>query len=124
MKIQRSAEDYLETILVLENRIGNVRAIDIATELGFSRPSVSVAMKNLKTDGHISVDPDGSIHLLPSGRAIAERILERHTTLSELLERLGVDRDIALEDACKIEHVISAESFDAIKAHVAKFGGR
>lgn len=124
MKIQRSAEDYLETILVLENRIGNVRAIDIATELGFSRPSVSVAMKNLKTDGHISVDADGSIHLLPSGRAIAERILERHTTLSELLERLGVDRDIALEDACKIEHVISAESFDAIKAHVAKFGGR
>lgn len=119
MKIQRSAEDYLETILVLEKRGGSVRSIDIATELGFSKPSVSVAMKNLKADGHITMDADGSIHLLPSGRAIAERILERHTTLSELLVRLGVTEETAIEDACRIEHVISSESFEAIKAHVA-----
>lgn len=122
MKIQRSAEDYLETILVLEKRGSSVRSIDIATELGFSKPSVSVAMKNLKEGGHITVDTDGSIRLLPSGRAIAERILERHTTLSDLLVRLGVSREIAVEDACRIEHVISAESFDAIKAHVAMYG--
>lgn len=122
MKIQRSAEDYLETILVLEKRGGSVRSIDIATELGFSKPSVSVAMKNLKADGHITVDADGSIRLLPSGRAIAERILERHTTLSDLLIRLGVSKEIAIEDACRIEHVISAESFEAIKAHVAMYG--
>ncbi len=122
MKIQRSAEDYLETILVLEKRGGSVRSIDIATELGFSKPSVSVAMKNLKADGHITVDADGSIRLLPTGRAIAERILERHTTLSDLLVRLGVSREIAIEDACRIEHVISTESFEAIKAHVAMHG--
>lgn len=122
MKIQRSAEDYLETILVLEKRGGSVRSIDIATELGFSKPSVSVAMKNLKADGHITVDADGSIRLLPTGRAIAERILERHTTLSDLLVRLGVSREIAIEDACRIEHVISTESFEAIKAHVAMYG--
>lgn len=122
MKIQRSAEDYLETILVLEKRGGSVRSIDIATELGFSKPSVSVAMKNLKEGGHITVDTDGSIHLMPTGRAIAERILERHTTLSDLLVRLGVPEQIAIEDACRIEHVISAESFDAIKAHVAMYG--
>lgn len=122
MKIQRSAEDYLETILVLEKRGGSVRSIDIATELGFSKPSVSVAMKNLKADGHITVDADGSIRLLPSGRAIAERILERHTTLSDLLVRLGVPENIAIEDACRIEHVISTESFEAIKAHVAMYG--
>lgn len=122
MKIQKSAEDYLETILVLEKRGGSVRSIDIATELGFSKPSVSVAMKNLKADGHITVDADGSIRLLPTGRAIAERILERHTTLSDLLVRLGVSKEIAIEDACRIEHVISAESFDAIKAHVAMYG--
>lgn len=122
MKIQRSAEDYLETILVLEKRGGSVRSIDIATELGFSKPSVSVAMKNLKADGHITMDTDGSIRLLPSGRAIAERILERHTTLSDLLVRLGVSKETAIEDACRIEHVISSESFEAIKAHVEMYG--
>lgn len=115
MKIQKSAENYLETILILKNKNGAVRSIDIANELGFSKPSVSVAMKNLRENGYIEVDSSGYITLLDSGRQIAEKIYERHTTLSKWLVSLGVDAKTAAEDACRIEHIISSESFEAIK---------
>ena len=118
MKIQESAENYLETILVLHKRKGVVRSIDIANEMNFSKPSVSVAMKNLRLGGYIKVDDDGSITLLDKGREIAEKIYERHTLLSEWLTTMGVDPEIAAEDACRIEHVISNETFDALKRHV------
>lgn len=115
MKIQESAENYLETILILKNKNGAVRSIDIANELGFSKPSVSVAMKNLRENDYIEVDSSGYITLLDSGRKIAEKIYERHTTLSKWLVSLGVDAKTAAEDACRIEHIISSESFEAIK---------
>lgn len=115
MKIQESAENYLETILILKNKNGAVRSIDIANELGFSKPSVSVAMKNLRENGYIEVDSSGYITLLDYGRQIAEKIYERHTTLSKWLVSLGVDAKTAAEDACRIEHIISSESFEAIK---------
>lgn len=115
MKIQESAENYLETILILKNKNGAVRSIDIANELSFSKPSVSVAMKNLRENGYIEVDSSGYITLLDSGRQIAEKIYERHTTLSKWLVSLGVDAKTAAEDACRIEHIISSESFEAIK---------
>ena len=115
MKIQESAENYLETILILKNKNGAVRSIDIANELGFSKPSVSVAMKNLRENGYIEVDSSGYITLLDSGRQIAEKIYERHTTLSKWLVSLGVDAKTAAEDAWRIEHIISSESFEAIK---------
>lgn len=115
MKIQESAENYLETILILKNKNGAVRSIDIANELGFSKPSVSVAMKNLRENGYIEVDSSGYITLLDSGKRIAEKIYERHTTLSKWLVSLGVDAKTAAEDACRIEHIISSESFEAIK---------
>ena len=115
MKIQESAENYLETILILKNKNGAVRSIDIANELGFSKPSVSVAMKNLRENGYIEVDSSGYITLLDSGRQIAEKIYERHTTHSKWLVSLGVDAKTAAEDACRIEHIISSESFEAIK---------
>lgn len=115
MKIQESAENYLETILILKNKNGAVRSIDIANELGFSKPSVSVAMKNLRENGYIEVDSSGYITLIDSGRQIAEKIYERHTTLSKWLVSLGVDAKTAAEDACRIEHIISSESFEAIK---------
>ena len=120
MKIHESAENYLETILMLEQKNGTVRSIDIANELGFSKPSVSVAMKNLRENGYITVSPEGSISLLPAGQEIADKIYERHTLITDLLTALGVDPEVAAEDACRIEHVISAESFAAIKAHVLK----
>ena len=120
MKIQESAENYLETILVLHRRHGAVRSIDIANELDFSKPSVSIAMKNLRENGYIHVDENGWITLLPAGQEIAERIYERHTLLTSWLTELGVAPDVAAEDACRIEHVISAESFEAIKKHVTK----
>ena len=118
MQIHESAENYLETILVLRNRKGSVRSIDIATELGFSKPSVSIAMKNLRENGYIAIDDSGNITLLEKGHQIAEMIYERHTLLQDWLITLGVDPKIAAEDACRIEHVISAESFQAIKDHV------
>ena len=121
MKIQESAENYLETILILKKRKGHVRSIDIANELSYSKPSVSVAMKNLRTNGFIEMDSDGSIILLDKGREIAEKIYERHTLLSDWLTMLGVSPEVAVEDACRIEHVISNESFQAIKAHAEKF---
>ena len=118
MEIHASAENYLETILILQKRKGVVRSIDIANELGFSKPSVSVAMKNLRENGCISMGTDGHIVLLDKGLEIAEKIYERHTFLSAWLQNLGVDANIAAEDACRMEHVISSESFAALKQHV------
>lgn len=115
MKIHESAENYLETILMIKNKKGSVRSIDIANELEYSKPSVSVAMKNLRENGFIDVDKNGYITLLDTGKEIAEKMYERHTTLSNWLISLGVNKDTAVEDACKIEHIISAESFEAIK---------
>ena len=121
MRIHESAEIYLETILMLRQRNGSVRSIDIANELDFSKPSVSVAMKNLRTNGYIEVDKSGDIRLLPAGLEIAQRVLEKHTMLTNYLIALGVSPETASEDACRMEHVISKESFDAIKAHATKY---
>ena len=121
MKIHESAENYLETILILKKRLGQVRSIDIASELSFSKPSVSVAMKNLRLNGYIDVSKDGYITLLEKGQEIAERIYERHTRFSDWLTALGVSPEVAAEDACRIEHVISDETFEAFKAHTAKY---
>ncbi len=115
MKIQESAENYLETILMLKNSKGSVRSVDIANELEFSKPSVSIAMKNLRENGYIEVDSNGYITLLPSGKEIAEKMYERHTTLSNWLVDIGVPKEIATDDACRIEHIISSETFEAIK---------
>lgn len=119
MQIRESAENYLETILILSQRKGKgeVRSIDIVNELEFSKPSVSVAMKNLRENGYITVDKDGYIQLTDKGLEIAEKMYERHTLLSQWLIKLGVDEKVAVEDACRMEHVISAESFAAIKKH-------
>ena len=121
MKIHESAENYLETILILKKRLGQVRSIDIASELSFSKPSVSVAMKNLRLNGYIDVSKDGYITLLEKGQEIAERIYERHTLFSDWLTALGVSPEVAAEDACRIEHVISDETFEAFKAHTAQY---
>ncbi len=118
MKIQESAENYLETILMLGKTKPHVRSIDIANELDFSKPSVSVAMKNLRQNGYIQVDGNGYITLTESGRSIAETMYERHTMLSSWLVYLGVDQKTAVEDACRMEHVLSADSFEAIKRHI------
>ena len=118
MAVNESAENYLETILILSRQLPVVRSVDIAAELGFKKSSVRVAMKNLRQKDHIVMDKSGFITLTPSGRAIAEMIYERHELLSSWLMQLGVDKNIALEDAFKIEHVISKESFDAIKRHL------
>lgn len=118
MIINESAENYLETILVLSKKLPVVRSVDIANELGFKKPSVSIAMKHLREKKHINVSDSGFISLTDSGREIAEMIYERHEMLSSWLMRLGVPKNIASEDACKIEHVLSAESFEAIKKHV------
>ena len=120
MKIHESAENYLETILVLQQRKGSVRSIDIANELEFSKPSVSVAMKNLRQGGYIEMDAAGLIRLLPPGQAIAEAVLEKHRLMTEFLISLGVSPEVAAEDACRIEHVLSDESFEAIKQHVLR----
>lgn len=119
MEIHQSAEDYLEAILILKNRNGNVRSIDIAQELSVSKPSVSVAMKNLRNNGYITVNENGHITLTDSGMEIAKKIYERHTFLTDWLSEIGVDPAVAAEDACRIEHVISAESFSAIKKYIA-----
>lgn len=118
MKIKESAENYLETIHILNKRTGSVRSIDIVNELGYSKPSVSIAMKNLRENGFILVDKDGYITLTDSGREIAETMYERHTVISSWLMYLGVPKKVAIDDACRIEHVISAESFEALKKHV------
>lgn len=118
MNINESAENYLETILILSKSLPVVRSIDIATELDFKKSSVSVAMKNLREKKYITVTDAGFIYLTEAGKQIAEMINERHTLLSSWLETLGVDSDTASEDACKLEHVLSKESFEAIKRHV------
>ena len=116
--VNESAENYLETILILSKKLPVVRSVDIAEELGFKKSSVSVAMKNLRQKEHITVTKEGYIYLTETGKEIADMIYERHEFLTSWLTSLGVDRAIASEDACKIEHVISAESFEAIKSHV------
>ena len=118
MKIQESTENYLETILIIKNRKGVVRSIDIVNELEFSKPSVSVAMKNLRENGYIDVDDNGYISLLAKGMEIAETMYERHIAISSWLIAIGVNPETAVEDACKIEHVISAESFEAVKNYL------
>lgn len=118
MHINESAENYLETILMLSKKLPVVRAVDISEELGFKKSSVSVAMKNLRENNHIEVNKSGFITLTESGRAIAEMIFERHELITSWLISLGVDPEVAAEDACKMEHVISQQSFDAIKKHV------
>ncbi|MCD8026356.1 MAG: metal-dependent transcriptional regulator [Clostridiales bacterium] len=115
MTTHKSSEDYLEAILVLSRKSGNVRSIDIVNQLGYSKPSVSVAMKKLRQNGDITMDEDGYIKLTESGMRIADTILERHNFISDLLISLGVNKETALDDACKIEHDISAESFEALK---------
>lgn len=117
LHINESAENYLETILELSEQLPVVRSVDIANELGYKKSSVSVAMKNLREKEHITVTDAGFICLTESGRAIAEMIRERHQLLTLWLTRLGVPEEIASEDACKLEHVLSAESFEAIKKH-------
>ena len=118
MNINESAENYLETILILSKRLPAVRSVDIANELGYKKSSVSIAMKNLREKDHIAVDDSGFITLTPSGREIAEMIYERHLLFSNWLMQLGVSEQTALEDACKIEHVLSKESFEAIKRYI------
>lgn len=115
MHYNESAENYLETILMLSKQLPVVRAVDIANELGYKKSSVSIAMKHLRENGHITVTSSGFISLTESGREVAEMIYERHEMLTKVLISIGVPEDIASEDACKIEHVISPESFHAIK---------
>ena len=122
MNIYESAENYLEAILSLHERHGLVRSIDIANELHFSKPSVSVAMKKLRESGYIEMDKDGFISLLPSGEEIAQRIYERHKLLTQFFIRLGVDPEAAAADACKVEHDLSEETFQKMKEHA--LGGK
>ncbi len=114
-RADESLEDYLETILMLQKSRGQVRSIDIANEMNFTKPSVSVAMKNLREKGYITMDSTGYITLTEAGRRRAEDVLERHTILADLLIRIGVSKETALADACKVEHDLSEESFEAIK---------
>ena len=118
MAKNESAENYLETILILSKKLPVVRSVDIATEFGYKKSSVSVAMKHLREHQHITVTDAGFIYLTESGKEIADMIYERHELLSSWLMHLGVPEEIATEDACKMEHVISKESFEAIKKHV------
>lgn len=120
MNINESAENYLETILILSKSHPVVRSVDIAEELGFKKSSVSVAMKNLREKEHITVTKEGFIYLTESGQEIADMIYERHQLLSSCLISLGVDPKTAVDDACRIEHVISKESFDAIKKYISR----
>ncbi len=120
MNIRASAEDYLESILIIGKRKGSVRSIDIANELGFSKPSVSVAMKNLRENGYINMDEGGFITLTESGSKIADKIYERHCIVSQYFVLLGVDPETAARDACKIEHILSNDSFQAIKGQYEK----
>lgn len=118
MKIQESAENYLEAILMLQQKNGTVRSIDVAQHLEFSKPSVSRAMSLLRENGYVTMDANGLLLLTPSGREIAERVYERHRTLTAWLTGLGVDPAVAAADACRVEHVISDETFSKIKALV------
>lgn len=120
MKIQKSAEDYLEAILVLGKEKGFVRSIDVAHHMGFSKPSISRAVGLLRDNGYVTMDEYGQLILTDAGLAIATNIYERHTILTELFVQLGVDEATAAADACQVEHVISQKSFDALKAQVEK----
>ena len=122
MKMQESPEDYLEAILVLSRKLGNVRSIDVASHLGYSKPSISVAMKHLRENGCIIVNESGFIYLTEKGHAIADMIYERHTFLAGWLMALGIDETTATADACRMEHVISPKSFAAIKKYVTESG--
>ena len=121
MNIYESAENYLETILVLQNRLGMVRSIDIVNELDLSKPSVSVAMKKLREGGYIEMDREGYITLLPSGLEIARRINDRHQLLTRLFVKLGVSERTAEADACKIEHDLSEETMQKLREHIQKY---
>jgi len=118
MVIKESAENYLETILILNNKKGFVRSIDVANELGVSKPSVSVAMKNFREDGYITIDSDGKISLAEKGLEIATRVYERHQVIARVLMSMGVDEDVAYEDSCKIEHDISEQTFLKLKEYL------
>ena len=120
MNIYESAEDYLERILILQERNKEVRSIDIAHDMGFSKPSISVAMKKLKEAGLIKIDDNGFITLTKEGHVIADKVYERHCVLTKVLTSIGVSEEQAEKDACKVEHVISEETFDAIKDHIEK----
>ena len=120
MNIFESAEDYLERILILQERNKEVRSIDIAHDMGFSKPSISVAMKKLKEAGLIKIDENGFITLTKEGHVIADKVYERHCVLKQTLINIGVSPEQAEKDACKVEHVISEETFDAIKEHIEK----
>lgn len=115
MILRQSAEDYLETILILTNRKGVVHSIDVAHEMDFSKPSVSRAVSNLKNEGYLIMKENGELVLTEKGQAAAEKVYERHTILTGLLVQLGVPQDIAAEDACNVEHVISTETFDRLR---------
>ena len=120
MKLHESGENYLETILILKNKFGYVRSIDIANEMGFSKPSVSRAVSVLKKNGYITSDPNGMILLTEDGQAVADEIYERHRVLTHFLTSLGVDEIVAAEDACKMEHAISRESFEKLKQFITE----
>ena len=122
MRIQESGEMYLETIYVLLKEKNHVRSVDVAEHMGYSKPSISRAMGLLKNGGFIEIAPDGAIILTETGIAVAEKIYERHTLLSQLLISLGVTPETAAEDACRLEHAISDESFEAIKRHMQTYG--
>ena len=121
MRIKESAENYLEAILMIKLKKGYVRSIDVANHLNFTKPSVSVAMKNFREEGYINVDSDGSITLTEKGQEIAQRMYERHQIIAKALMSLGVDETTAYEDSCKIEHDISDLSFEKIKKHLEKY---
>lgn len=123
MIIRESAEMYLETILVLKNRLGAVRAVDVATEMGYSKPTVSEQLKKFRENGYVLVDEEGHITFTDRGREIAERTFERHNTLARAFMMLGVDRETAFSDACRVEHYISQKTFDCIKAHFTAHSG-
>ena len=120
-KSEESVEDYLETILLLGKQMPQVRSVDVANELNYSKPSVSVAMKNLRQKHYVTVSDEGYIQLTEEGRALAETVYERHSLISGWLVSLGVDPEVAAEDACRVEHDISAESFAAIKKCISEF---
>ena len=120
MRIKESAENYLEAILILKKEKGNVRSIDIANDLGVTKPSVSVAMKSFREEGYITVDENGSIELTEKGMEIANRVYERHEIIAKALMAIGVSKENAYEDSCKIEHDISNETFKKLKTFLKK----
>ena len=120
MEIHEAAEMYLETILILKNRLGVVKSIDIAREMGYSKPTISIAMKKFRENGYISIDPEGFVTMTEKGKNIAERIYERHQVLSHWLEEMGVSEANAVADACKMEHDLSEETFACLKKQYMK----